>query len=110
MQAMADLCESQAIRAVGVSNFSAGQMRRAHAALKERGIVLASNQVRFNLWDRSIETNGVLDTARELGVSIIAYSPLEVLGSIADAHGVTRTAMQVTLDEEDFRRLDEVRR
>jgi aryl-alcohol dehydrogenase-like predicted oxidoreductase len=37
---------------------------------------LASNQVRFNLVDRSIESNGILDTAKELGVTIIAYSPL----------------------------------
>lgn len=76
MLAMADLAAEGSIRAVGVSNFSAGQMRRAHAVLQERGLVLASNQVKFNLWDRSIETNGVLDTARELGISIIAYSPL----------------------------------
>ncbi len=32
--------------------------------------------MRFSLLDRSIETNGVLDTAKELGVTIIAYTPL----------------------------------
>jgi len=52
-------------------------MREAHAVLARRGVPLASNQVRYNLVDRSIETNGVLDTARELGISIICYSPLE---------------------------------
>ncbi len=76
MDAMADLVEAGQIRAVGVSNFSADQMRQAHAALQQRGLVLASNQVHFNLLDRSIERNGVLDTARELGISIIAYSPI----------------------------------
>jgi len=77
MDAMADLVEAGKIRAVGVSNFSAKEMRKAHAVLAKRGIPLASNQVRYNLVDRKIETNGVLDTARELGISIICYSPLE---------------------------------
>lgn len=76
MNAMADLVEDGTIRSVGISNFGAGDMRRAHSALARRGIPLASNQVRYNLLDRRIERNGVLDTARELGVTIIAYSPL----------------------------------
>jgi aryl-alcohol dehydrogenase-like predicted oxidoreductase len=76
MDAMADLVEGKMIRSVGVSNFSAAATRRAHAALARRGIPLASNQVRYSLADRRIETNGVLDTAQELGVTIIAYSPL----------------------------------
>ena len=76
MNAMADLVEAGKIRSVGVSNFSSGQMRRAHAALAKRGLPLASNQVQYSLVNRSIESNGILDTARELGATIIAYSPL----------------------------------
>jgi aryl-alcohol dehydrogenase-like predicted oxidoreductase len=76
MDAMADLVEGKMIRAVGVSNFSAAATRRAHAALSKRGIPLASNQVRYSLIDRRIETSGVLDAAKELGITIIAYSPL----------------------------------
>ncbi|MFH0862390.1 MAG: aldo/keto reductase [Candidatus Altiarchaeota archaeon] len=78
MDAMADLLDAHKIRAVGVSNFSAPQMRKAHAALETRGYPLASNQVRYSLLDRSIEGNGVLDAAVELGTTIIAYSPLEM--------------------------------
>jgi aryl-alcohol dehydrogenase-like predicted oxidoreductase len=78
MNAMADLVEAGKIRAVGVSNFSAARMRRAHTALARRGLPLASNQVKYSLLDRSIERNGVLDAARELGTTIIAYSPLEM--------------------------------
>jgi len=78
MDAMADLVETGKIRAVGVSNFSAKQMRRAHEALGRRGIPLASNQVRYNLLDRKIETSGVLETAKELGITIIAYTPLDM--------------------------------
>lgn len=77
MRVLAGLVEEGHIRAVGVSNFSAPQMRRAHAALAEYGIPLASNQVRYSLLNRRVETNGVLDAARELGVSLIAWSPLE---------------------------------
>jgi aryl-alcohol dehydrogenase-like predicted oxidoreductase len=76
MNAMADLVEAGAIRTVGVSNFSARRMRAAHAALAARGIPLVSNQVRYSLLHRGIESNGVLEAARELGITVIAYSPL----------------------------------
>ena len=73
---MARLAETHEIGAVGVSNFSARQMEIAHAELAKHGIPLAANQVQINLLHRKIETNGVLDTARRLGVTLIAYSPL----------------------------------
>lgn len=76
MDLMADAVEAGKIRAVGVSNYSAEQMRVAHMALAERGIPLASNQVEYSLLHRQPETNGVLDACRELGVTLIAYQPL----------------------------------
>ncbi len=76
MDAMAGLVKEGKIKCVGVSNFSAVQMRRALAALARHGLVLASNEVMFNLVNRNLETNGVLDAAKELGISLIAYSPL----------------------------------
>ena len=76
MDAMADLVEAGKVRSVGVSNFNQDRMRRAHQRLKQRSLPLAANQVQYSLLDRSIETNGVLDTAKELGVTIIAYTPL----------------------------------
>ncbi len=76
MRAMARLVRGKKIRSIGVSNFSAQQMRKAHAELAALGLGLATNQVRYSLLDRRIENNGVLDTAKELGVSIISYSPL----------------------------------
>ena len=76
MDAMAGLVKNGKIRYIGVSNFSAAQLRRAHAALAKHGLPLASNQVIFNLLNRQLETNGVLDAAKELNISIIAYSPL----------------------------------
>lgn len=77
MNAMADLVEAGKIRSVGVSNFDARQMRLAHETLQKRGLTLAVNQVKYSLADRAIERNGILETAKELGVTIIAYTSLE---------------------------------
>ncbi len=76
MNAMADLVDRGLVGAVGVSNYSEKKMRRAHRHLAERGIPLVSNQVSYSLLDRRIERNGVLEAAKELGITIVAYSPL----------------------------------
>ena len=76
MALMADAVEAGKVRAVGVSNHSVDQIRVAHAALAERGIPLAAVQQGYSLIDRRIETNGVLDACRELGITLIAYQPL----------------------------------
>lgn len=76
MHLLADALEAGKIRAVGVSNYSAQQLRVAHTALGERGIPLASNQVQYSLLHRDPEIDGVLDTCRELGITLIAYMPL----------------------------------
>lgn len=76
MNAMSELVQLGKIRSVGVSNFNVEQMRRAHKALAERDLPLAVNQVEYSLLNRKIETNGVLDAAKDLGVTIIAWAPL----------------------------------
>ncbi len=76
MKVMAELYNSKLIKAIGVSNFSAQKMENSWTTLQESGIPLASNQVRYSLLDRRIESNGVLDLAKKLGITIIAYSPL----------------------------------
>jgi aryl-alcohol dehydrogenase-like predicted oxidoreductase len=77
MEAMAELVRAKKIRTIGVSNFNESRMRRAHAALAKQGLPLVSNQMRYSLLDRRIESNGVMDAAKTLGITIIAYSPLE---------------------------------
>jgi aryl-alcohol dehydrogenase-like predicted oxidoreductase len=74
MRAMTRLVEAGKIRAVGVSNFTTGQMEVAHDELAKFGIPLASNEVQINLLHRKIETDGMLGAARRLGVSLLAYS------------------------------------
>jgi aryl-alcohol dehydrogenase-like predicted oxidoreductase len=86
MDLMADAIEAGKIKAVGVSNYSAEQMRAAHHALARRGIPLASNQVEYSLLHRAPEVNGVLDACRELGVTLIAYQPL-ASGALTGKYG-----------------------
>ena len=91
--AMARLVGGKKVRSVGVSNFSRRQMERAHRALRKLGLPLASNQVRYSLLDRRIESNGVLEAAKDLGISIIAYSPLAqglLSGKFHDDPGLVR--------------------
>ena len=76
MNAMADLVEEGKIKHIGVSNFNQKQMIRAYNALEKRGIHLTSNQMEYSILNREIETNGVMETAQKLKISIIAYSPL----------------------------------
>jgi aryl-alcohol dehydrogenase-like predicted oxidoreductase len=76
MAAMAELYKRNLIRSIGVSNFPAQKMKSAWEKLDKAGIPLASNQVRYSLLDRRIESNGILDMAKKLGITIIAYSPL----------------------------------
>jgi aryl-alcohol dehydrogenase-like predicted oxidoreductase len=63
-------------RAVGVSNYNKNQMQRVYTVLSKYNIPLASNQVEYHLLNRKIEKNGLLDRCKELGIRVIAYSPL----------------------------------
>lgn len=76
MAEMAELVKKKLIKAVGVSNFNARKMENSWNTLQKSGIPLASNQVRYNLLDRRIESNGVMSLAKKLGITIIAFSPL----------------------------------
>jgi len=76
MNAMADLAEAGKICSIGVSNFNAARMEKANVALEKRGFPLAVNQMHYSLLHRDIETNGVLEMAKALGITIIAYTPL----------------------------------
>jgi aryl-alcohol dehydrogenase-like predicted oxidoreductase len=64
------------VRAVGVSNYSIGEMRSIHEQLADRGIPLASNQVELSLLRRRPESSGLLAACEELGVVPLAYSPI----------------------------------
>jgi aryl-alcohol dehydrogenase-like predicted oxidoreductase len=77
MDALAEAVHAGKVRTVGISNYSAKLMQKAHARLARHDIPLASNQVHYSLLHRNPESNGVLAACRELNVALIAYSPLE---------------------------------
>jgi diketogulonate reductase-like aldo/keto reductase len=73
MKAMEKLVDVGKVRHIGVSNFSVSQTREAQEALSKNS--LASNQVEYNLVERSIEEDLLPYCAKEQ-VTIIAYSPV----------------------------------
>ena len=76
VEQLAKAVKSGKTRTVGVSNYSKIQMQRAYTVLSKYNIPLASNQVEYHLLDRTVEKNGLLDRCKELGVRLIAWSPL----------------------------------
>ncbi|MCJ2183719.1 aldo/keto reductase [Novosphingobium sp. 1949] len=68
--AMARLIEAGKIRAYGVSEWSAAHIREAHAVHP-----MAAVQTEYSLWTRNVEL-GVLDTTKELGIALVAFSPV----------------------------------
>jgi aryl-alcohol dehydrogenase-like predicted oxidoreductase len=75
-EALAKAVQQGKIAAVGVSNYSSSQMTQAHQLLADSDVPLAVNQVRYSLVTRQVETQGIIAKAQELGVVILAYSPL----------------------------------
>jgi len=102
MRALEELVDAGKVRHIGVSNFSLSQLKEVRTVLKKHGIV--SNQVEYNLFDRSIEKD-LLPYCEKENIALIAYSPLDqgkatsgsnVLETLAKKYG--KTASQVTLN------------
>jgi len=77
MEGLADCVEQGLTRTVGISNFGQTRMLRAYSTLAREGLPLAANQVHYSLINRTVEKNGLLARCQELGIRLIAYSPLE---------------------------------
>lgn len=91
--AMARLVEEGKVRYLGLSEVSAQTLRRAHAVHP-----ITALQSEYSLWTRELETNGVRDAVRELGIGLVPFSPLGrgfLTGTIT---------AQDDLEEGDFRR------
>ncbi|KAJ2448961.1 hypothetical protein EV183_005163 [Coemansia sp. RSA 2336] len=71
MGALAELVKQGKIRYIGLSECTPEELRRAHKVHP-----VAAVQVEYSPWSTHIEANGVLDTCRELGVTVVAYAPL----------------------------------
>lgn len=89
--AMAELVSQGKVRYIGISEASSATIRRAHAVHP-----LAAVQTEYSLWTRHVEKE-ILPTMRELGIALVAYSPL--------GRGfLTGTIEKANLHEGDFRR------
>lgn len=60
----------------GLSNYNGETLERAAAILQELHCPFIINQNRYSIFDRTIENNGLKETAARLGKGIIAFSPL----------------------------------
>ncbi|GLQ87676.1 aldo/keto reductase [Dyella flagellata] len=69
--AVKDLIAQGKVRYFGLSEPGAQTVRRAHAVQP-----VAALQNEYSLWTRGPETNGILDACKELGIGLVAYSPL----------------------------------
>jgi aryl-alcohol dehydrogenase-like predicted oxidoreductase len=75
MQAFADIVRQGKVLYVGVSEWTAEQLRAGHALAKELGVQLISNQPQYSMLWRVIEDE-VVPTSRELGISQVVWSPI----------------------------------
>jgi aryl-alcohol dehydrogenase-like predicted oxidoreductase len=69
--AMAELVSQGKVRTLGLSEAGPEALRRAAKVHP-----IAALQSEYSLWTRDVETNGVLATCRELGITFVPYSPL----------------------------------
>ena len=75
MQAFADVVRAGKALYVGVSEWTADQIRAGHALAEDLGVQLVSNQPQYSMLWRVIESD-VVPTCEELGVSQVVFSPI----------------------------------
>lgn len=77
LDGLADLVLAGEVAEVGLSNMGPRRLRWAHDRLAARGVVLRSLQVQCSLLaPQPLEPGGVAEVCRDLGIELIAYSPL----------------------------------
>ena len=85
MGALATAVQSGKALYVGLSNYDGEHLAQAAAILQEMKVPFVINQNRYSIFDRTIERNGLKDTAAQLGKGIIAFSPL-AQGMLSDRY------------------------
>src|SRR5262245_56936412 len=77
MEGLAECVKSGMTRTVGVSNFGQNRMLAAYSSLARFKVPLAANQLHYTLLNRTVEKDGTMARCKELGIRLIAYSPIE---------------------------------
>ena len=76
MGALATAVQSGKALYVGLSNYDGPTLEKATKILEELRCPFIINQNRYSIFDRTVEKNGLKETAHKLGKGIIAFSPL----------------------------------
>lgn len=77
MGALAHIVASGKALYVGLSNYDGPTLEQATALLRDMHVPFVINQNRYNIFDRTVEHNGLKQTAHKLGLGLITFSPLE---------------------------------
>lgn len=92
VSAMTELVKEGKVEYLGLSECSAATLRRAYAIHP-----ISALQVEYSPWETSIEKNGLFEACHELGIAIVAFSPL--------GKGFLTGKLDVdSLSEDDFRK------
>lgn len=76
MGALATAVQSGKALYAGISNYDGKTLEQAAAILQELKVPFVINQNRYSIFDRTVENNGLKETAARLGKGVIAFSPL----------------------------------
>jgi len=76
MGALSDIVKQGKALYVGISNYNAETLKKAADILKANGTPLLITQPNYNMFDRWVERDGLLDMAAECGSGVICFSPL----------------------------------
>jgi pyridoxine 4-dehydrogenase len=109
---MAMAYEQGLIRAVGVSNYGVDAVRACHKALAKRGVPLSTNQIQYSLlYQHPEKSNGLLQCCKDLGMEVLAYSPLALglltgkytnVESVKSVSGPRRTLFETNVSNPQF--------
>ena len=89
LDGLGDLYEQGLVKGVGLSNYGSKRLKKAYQRFKERGIPIKTLQVQYSLLSTyPVEELGVKETCDELGIKLIAYSPL-ALGILTGKYSET---------------------
>lgn len=86
LDGLADLYEQGEVRGVGLSNYGPKRLQEIHKKFSQRGVPIATLQVQYSLLSTDPVQKGIKEVCDELGIQLIAYSPL-TLGLLTGKYG-----------------------
>jgi pyridoxine 4-dehydrogenase len=87
LDGLADLYEQGEVKGVGLSNYGPKRLKKVHQKFAQRGVPIVTLQVQYSLLSTyPVNKLGLKDVCDELGIQLIAYSPL-TLGLLTGKYG-----------------------